>query len=124
MKTRKYHIFGTLDGKTTHLREGSVRFSRTLRQAKEIARYTQATVFICFGVETTLNGKPTFKPDQQAERFPASIEHTKPLAKPEAEWGKERRERKTAKRTHSSNGLGLTREELAEDYKDFDPARA
>ena len=54
-----WHIFARSGEYTDHLRIGSVRKGRALRAAREIARYTQATVFISHAEMANGDGSPT-----------------------------------------------------------------
>ena len=66
---RPFHIFGVLDGVTTHLRIGSTRLGRALRAAKEIARYTKADVFVSQAAMVMDTWTPTGK------HYPADKPH-------------------------------------------------
>lgn len=65
---RKWHIFEQRGDEATHVREGSVRFGRTLRAANKHKRTTNARVFIARRNE---DGGP----DQSDLRWTATTEH-------------------------------------------------
>lgn len=64
-----FHIFGQDGDAVAHLREGSVRLGRTLRQAIAIARYTQARIFVS---QATATPEGKFIPTPGAERHYAT----------------------------------------------------
>lgn len=54
-----FHIFAAVgDAQADHLKQGSVRLGRTLRQAAAIKRYTQASIFVAQATEVEGRWRP------------------------------------------------------------------